>query len=172
MLAMVIDERPDDRDRQRPWWFFAALAGVALGGVVWLLLPESFLRQEDSAASSCEQRNWPAITVSCRAARNTSVTAPIGVPGAWTVRIWLTTLEAVDARLHPPRQVADHPTGNAAVWLFIYENPGTGDRVLHVAAATNARPGAYIYIYHWPELGSPAVPETMPAIYTAVGARD
>ena len=122
--------------------------------------------------SSCEQRKWPALDVSCTAAWNASVTAPTGVPGPWTVRIWLTTLEAVDARLHPRRQVADHPTGNAAVWLFIYENPGTGNRVLHVAPASNAKRGAYIYIYQWPELGSPAVPETMPAIYTVVGVRD
>jgi hypothetical protein len=169
---MVIDERLDERETPRPWWFLVAVAGIALGAVIWLLLPESFLRQEDSAAASCEERNWPAITVSCRAARNASVTALIAVPGPWTVRIWLTTLAAVDARLHPPRQVADHPTGDAAVWLFIYENPRTGDRVLHVAAATNATPGAYIYIYHWPELGSPAIPETMPAIHTAVGERD
>lgn len=115
------------------------------------------------------------MEISCRDARNTSVTAAsvTGVPGPWTVRVWLTTLDAVDARLHPQRQVADHPiTGAVPVWLFIYENPGTGDRVLHVAAASNAKRGAYIYIYQWSELGAPAVPETMPAIYSAVGVRD
>ena len=103
------------------------------------------------------------------------MTSLVEVPGPWTVRVWLTTLDAVDARLHPKQQVADHPsTGAVPVWLFIYENPSTGDRVLHVTAASNAKRGAYIYIYiyQWPELGSPAVPETMPTIYSAVGVPD
>lgn len=161
------------RDHGRRWWFLPAVAGIVLGGVIGLLTPDSFLRQEQSPASSCEQRTWPTTITSCAAARNTSVTALIAVPGPWTVRVWLTTLEAVDARLHPPRQVADHPnTGAVAVWLFIYENPVTRDRVLHVATASHAKPGAYIYIYQWPELGSPAVPETMPAIYSTVGVPD
>jgi hypothetical protein len=121
------------------------------------------------------------METSCRDARNTSVgwlvasgvvdpsvtsESVTGGPGPWTMLVWLTTLDAVDARLHPQRQVADHPsTGAAPVWLFIYEIPGTGDRVLHVAAASNAKRGAYIYIYRWSELGSPVVPKSMPAIY-------
>lgn len=143
-------------------------------GVLVLVAVVAFVRLRDPGpASSCEQGTWATMEISCIAARNPSVTAPFAVAGPWTVLIWLTTLEAVDARFHPGRQVADHPsTGLVPVWLFIYENPGTGDRVLHVAAASNAKPGAFIYIYHWPELGSPAVPETMPAIYSKVGVRD
>jgi hypothetical protein len=92
------------------------------------------------------------------------VTALIPTARPWTARIWLTTLKAVDDRFHPRRQVADHPTDeSAAVWLFIYETPA-GDRVLHVAAASNAKPGAFVYIYPWSELGSPDVPTAMPSI--------
>jgi hypothetical protein len=165
---VTIEEHPHVRDERRPWWFLPAVAGVALGGLVGLVTPETlpFLRQEQGPASSCEERIWPATEISCGAARNRSVLGD--VPGMWSVRIWLTTLDAVDARLHPRQQVADHPTsGNAPVWLYIYEKdlgPGSGERVLHVAAASNARPGAYVYIYQWPELGSPAVPATMPSI--------
>lgn len=145
---------------------------ILLGSVV-LAAAIAFLRSTGEAgpASSCEQGTWTTTEVSCVAARNTSVTATTGVAGPWTSRIWLTTLDAVDTRLHPGRQVADHPIGNAVVWLFIYEN-GTGDRVLHVARASNAKPGAYIYIYHWPELGSPPVPETMPSIHSSIGVPD
>jgi hypothetical protein len=167
---MTIEEHPHEHEQRRPWWF-PAVAGIVLGGLVGLITPESFLRQEDGPASSCEQRTWPTMMTSCSEARNASVTSLVAAPGPWTVRVWLTTLDAVDARLHPKQQVADHPTGGA-VWLFIYENPGTGDRVLHVAGASNAKRGAYIYIYQWSELGAPAVPETMPAIYSAVGVRD
>jgi hypothetical protein len=143
-------------------------------GTLALVAVVAFVRSgEARPASSCEQGSWPATEISCVAARNTSVTAPFGVAGPWTTRIWLTTLDEVDARFHPGRQVADHPpSGNVLVWLFIYESVETRDRVLHVAKATNARPGAFIYIYHWPDLGSPAVPETMPAIHTSVGVPD
>src|SRR5688572_25630465 len=155
---MTIEEHPHEREERRPWWFLPALIGIVLGGLVGLGIPESFLRQEDGPASSCEQRTWPTMEISCRDARNTSVTSEsvTGAPGPWTMLVWLTTLDAVDARLHPQRQVADHPsTGAAPVWLFIYENPGTGDRVLHVAAASNAKRGAFIYIHRWSDLGSP-----------------
>jgi hypothetical protein len=173
---MVIDEHPH-RDQRRPWWFLPAVAGILVGGLVGLVTPEylPFLQQEASPASSCDQRTWPTTEVSCRVARNPSVTTPSGVPGPWTERIWLTTLEAVDAQFHPRRQVADHPSsGRAPVWLFIYENPGTGDRVLYVAPASNAKRGAFIYVYQWPELGtpSPSIPETMPALHMAVGMPD
>lgn len=173
---MTIEDHQHDHAERRAWWFLPVVAGVVLGGVVGLLTPESlpFLRQEHGPASSCEERAWPATEISCPEARNVSVRGT--VPGRWSVRIWLTTLDAVDARLHPRRQVADHPTsGDVPVWLYIYEKDfglGAGERVLHVAAASHAKRGAYIYIYQWPELGSPAVPETMPAIYSAVGVRD
>jgi len=143
---------------------------LALAAVVALarLSGSVVVVQQAGPASSCEERTWPVTEISCIAGRNRSVTSLPSLspaPGPWTVRIWLTTLDAVDARFHPRRQVADHPTsGSAPVWLFIYENPGTGDRVLHVAAASNARPGAFVYVYQWPELGSPAVPATMPTI--------
>ena len=155
------------RSRRVDWVVALALGGLLVIAVV------AFLRSTGEAgpASSCEQGTWATTEVSCVAARNTSVTFTTGVSGPWTARIWLTTLDAVDTRLHPGRQVADHPTGNAVVWLFIYEND-TGDRVLHVARASNAKPGAFIYIYGWPELGSPPVPATMPAIYSVVGVRD
>jgi hypothetical protein len=170
---MTIEDHQHDRAERRPWWLLPALAGIVLGGLAGLITPESFLRQEDGPASSCDQRTWPTMEISCSQARNTSVTHLVAAPGPWTVRVWLTRLDAVDMRLHPKQQVADHPsTGAAPVWLFIYENPGTGDRVLHVAAASNAKRGAYIYVYQWPELGSPAIPETMPSIYSAVGVRD
>lgn len=75
----------------------------------------------------------------------------------------LRLLEAVDARFHPQRQVADHPaSASAPVWLLIYENATTHDRVLHVASASNAKPGAFVYSYPWAELGSPDLPATMP----------
>ena len=158
--------------RQR-WPLLKWALALSLGAFVLVAVVASFRQEETGPASSCEQGTWPTTEISCIAARNTSVTAPFAVPGPWTVRIWLTTLDAVDARLHPRRQVADHPnTGGALVWVFIYENRGTGDRVLHVSAASNAKPGAFIYIYQWPELGSPAVPETMPSIHTAVGVPD
>lgn len=156
------------RSSLRRYWFLA----LALGVLVLAAVATFFSLQDPGPASSCEQRTWPVTPTSCAAARNTSVTQAFAVSGPWTIRIWLTTLEAVDARLHPPRQVADHPsTGRVAVWLFIYENP-TGDRVLHVADASNAKPGSFIYIYNWPELGSPPVPATMPAIYSRVGVPD
>jgi hypothetical protein len=164
---MSIEDHVGDRDQQRPWWFPAALAGILLGGLAGLLTPGSlpFLRQEASPASSCEQGTWPATEIRCSAAQNTSVTALTNVPGPWTARVWLTTLEAVDSQFHPLRQVANHPSaGDTPVWLFIYENRSTGDRVLHVAAAANAARGAFIYIYQWPELGSPTMPPTMPSI--------
>lgn len=151
-------------------WALALSLGmfVLVAVVAFFRLSGSSVAAEEGLASSCEERTWPATEISCIAARNTSVTALSTAPGRWTVRIWLTTLDAVDARFHPRRQVADHPTsGSAPVWLSIYENtagPGTGDRVLHVAAASNARPGAFVYVYQWPELGSPAVPATMPSI--------
>lgn len=151
-----------------PRWALALSLGLlALAAVVAFvrLSGSTAVAQEAGPASSCEQRTWPATEISCIAVRNPSVTTLSTAPGPWTVRIWLTTLDAVDARFHPRRQVADHPnTGTATVWLFIYENPGTGDRFLHVAAASNARPGAFVYIYRWPELGSPNVPATMPSI--------
>jgi hypothetical protein len=155
------------RSRRLDWVVALALGSLVVIAVVAVLRSTG----EAGPASSCEQGTWATTEVSCVAARNTSVTAPFGVAGPWTTRIWLTTLDAVDARLHPGRQVADHPIGDAVVWLFIYEN-GTGDRVLHVARASNAKPGAFIYIYGWPELGSPPVPATMPTIYSVVGARD
>lgn len=171
---MVIEDHPQDRHRSRPWWFRPALAAILLGGVIGLLAPESlpFLRLELASASSCDGRTWPATEISCKAAENTSVIhmppqnpAP---PGRWEVRIWLTTLDAVDARFQPRRQVAAHPTGaKDPVWLYIYEKiegPGAADRILHVAPASNARPGAFVYLYRWSELGSPTVPETMPSI--------
>lgn len=115
-------------------------------------------------APSCEQGKWPPTEISCIAARNTSVTFLIPVEGPWSVRVWLTTLGAVDTAFAPRRQVADHPTAaDAPVWLFIYENVNTGDRALHVAAASDAKPGAYVYVYTWSDLGSPEVPATMPA---------
>jgi len=119
------------------------------------------MAQEVGPASSCEERAWPATEISCIAARNTSV---IAAPR--TVRIWLTTLEAVDAQFHPRRQVANHPTiASAPVWLSIYENSTTAERVLHVAPASNARPGAFIYIFSWAELtGAPDVPAAMPTV--------
>lgn len=168
---MVIDASPHERVQPRPWWFLPAVTGILLGGMVGLLTPESIplFRQELAPASSCEERAWPATEISCTAARSFSVIyAPdrSPAPGRWDVRIWLTTLDAVDTRLHPPRQVADHPSsGNAPVWLYIWENiagADLGDRVLHVAAAS--RPGAFVYVYRWPELGFPAVPATMPSI--------
>jgi hypothetical protein len=167
---MVIEEQSEqshDLERRRPWWFLPALAAIVLGAVIGLITPGSlsFLRQEAGPVSSCEQGKWPAVETPCAAARNTSVTVPARVAGPWTVKIWLTTLEAVDARFHPPRQVSDHPrTRTAPVWLFIYESTATGQRVLHVAPAFDARPGAFIYVNLWDELGSPAIPETMPTI--------
>lgn len=164
---MVIEEHPHDAGRRRPWWFLPALAAIVLGAVIGLVTPESlsFFRPEASPASSCEQGKWSTVEIPCSDARNTSVTTLTRVEGPWTVKIWLTTLEAVDARFHPPRQVADHPnTGTAPVWLFIYESAATGERVLHVAPSSNAKRGAYIYINLWRELGSPAVPATMPTI--------
>ncbi|HLA13527.1 MAG TPA: hypothetical protein VJZ25_00760 [Gemmatimonadaceae bacterium] len=41
------------------------------------------------------------------------------------------------------------------------------DRVLALLLGT-----LVLTIYHWPDLGSPAVPETMPAIHTPVGVPD
>lgn len=102
------------------------------------------------------------------------------------VHIWLTTLAAVDERLAPRRQVADHPADpETAVWLFVYDGyrppiqhqneagqlvqslPET--RVLHVADATNPKTkvGGFVYIYGWSELGSPELPTTMPIIAAA-----
>ena len=162
---MSIEDHVGDRDQQRPWLFIPALVGIVLGGIVGALTPGSvsFLR-EAGPASSCEQGTWPATEITCGAARNISVTGLTDVPGPWTARVWLTTLDAVDTQFHPRRQVANHPSsGNTPVWLFVYENP-SGDRVLHVAPAANATRGSFIYIYRWPELGSPTVPSTMPSI--------
>jgi hypothetical protein len=118
---------------------------------------------EAAPASSCQAVSWPTTEISCVAASNSSVTYLSTAPGPWTTRVWLTTLGAVDARLHPRRQVADHPpSASAPVWLFIYESSGAVDRFLYVSAASNAKPGAFIYIYRWTELGSPQVPMTMP----------
>jgi hypothetical protein len=151
----------------------ADLALAVVAALLLLVAVVAFLRpsalplvvQQVAPASSCEQWNWPPTEISCIAARNTSVTALIPVEGQWTVRVWLTTLGAVDAVFAPRQQVADHPaTADAPVWLFIYENANTGDRVLHVAAASNARPGAFVYVYPWSDLGSPQVPATMPAV--------
>ena len=149
----------------------AALAVVA--AVVFVRAPALRLlpSAELGAASSCEERDWAATEISCIAAQNKSVMYLPSLSAApdarWEVRIWLTTLDAVDSRFHPSRQVANHPSsGSAPVWLYIYENTAAPDRyrVLHVAPASNARPGEFVYIYTWAELGAPEVPTTMPTI--------
>jgi hypothetical protein len=143
-----------------------ALGGLALVLTLGILRPTGVVPavREVGPASSCAEGNWPATGISCKAAENKSVTGVISAPGPWTASIWLTTLAAVDGRFNPPRQVADHPTTeDTPVWLFIYENP-EGARVLHVAAAADAKPGAFVYIYRWWELGSPAMPTTMPSV--------
>jgi hypothetical protein len=152
----------------------AILLGVAVLSVT--RLPARPATQEPArevaAAASCEETSWPTTEISCTAARNISPSAlyaapgpwaSYAAPGPWTVRIWLTTLGAVDA--HFPlarRQVSDHSPSAAPVWLFIYESSGAVERVLSVGPASNARPGVDPYIYRWADLGSPEVPKTMP----------
>lgn len=158
-------------ERGRTGTLLYVLGALTLGGsavvlVLGILRPTAIVPEvrEVGPASSCAERSWPATEISCKAAENTNVTGIISLPGPWTARIWLTTLRAVDDRFDPPRQVADHPSGEAVpVWLFIYESPD-GARVLHVAAAAGAPAGAFVYVYRWWELGSPEMPTSMPAV--------
>lgn len=138
------------------------------------------VRRRPASSTATNGRNWPATTVSCAEAQQ-SVS-----PGATSIRemrIWLTTLSAVDAQFGPPRQVAAHPADpGTPVWLFIYDGDVPGiifsdeagqlqtspseQRLLRVtdAASLTTRDGAFVYSYFWSELGSPDVPATMPAV--------
>lgn len=51
---MAIDEHRYERAERRPWWFLPALAGIVLGGIVGLVVPESgpFIRQGEGPAPS------------------------------------------------------------------------------------------------------------------------
>jgi len=164
-----------------------ALAGVVLlglvvaGGVILASERASSNAQEAGGQASgrtgCEGM-WPPTEVSCDEARRSISTGLSPMTG---VRIWLTTLAAVDAYFHPKRQVADHPQDPMTpVWLFVYEGDqvpilvptGSGalvdvsreGRLLHVAAANDPATtgGAFIYVYGWIELGSPAMPVQLP----------
>ena len=167
-LRVEFVRQPERRPAQAAWYVVLTLAlgGIAVVLTMGILRPITVVPvvHEVGPASSCAEGSWPATEISCKAAENRSVTGIISAPGPWTAAIWLTTLAAVDSRLNPPRQVADHPTsGDVPVWLFIYENP-EGARILHVAAAADAKPGAFVYIYRWWELGSPDMPTMMPAV--------
>lgn len=135
--------------------------------------------KENPAAASCEAKLWPETVVSCADAHPDS----LGMTTVSETRIWLTTLAAVDASLHPRRQVADHPADPfASVWVFVFDGRQPGilhadefgslvtskpeHRMLYVTYATNpaARNGAFVYIYGWSELGSPELATTMPAV--------
>jgi len=120
--------------------------------------------------ASCDAQSWPQTVVSCEQAQH-SASLPAGSGGE--TLIWLTTLSAVDAAFSPPRQTADTPVDTSTpVWVFIYgANPGA-DRLLHVTDATSTRTldGSFIYLYHWSELGSPALPDRMPTIGAAVAS--
>ncbi len=132
--------------------------------------------------TGCEG-TWPPTAVSCDEAR---LSISTGMSPMTAVHVWLTTLAAVDGYFHPKRQVADHPQDPMTpVWLFIYEGDqapilvpsgsgalvdvSTEGRLLHVVAANDPATtgGAFIYVYGWRELGSPAVPVQLP---TPVGA--
>jgi hypothetical protein len=132
-----------------------------------------------TAASSCAEREWPVTVITCTEAERS-----VSLGMAVTARhIWLTTLEAVDARLRPARQVGEHPADpETPVWVVVYDGYRPGilyanepgelvrskpeDRVLHVSDATNprTRDGAFVYIYGWSELGSPDLPASFPLV--------
>lgn len=164
----LIDLTPPSERQPASRWRSVALAGFAAA----LLLVVAFglvqptaivpIAREVEPAASCAGRSWPMTEISCVAAENRSITASVPLEGSWTVRIWLTTMGAVDARLHPRRQVANQPpSAEAPVWMFVYEH-ASGERLLYVAPASNARPGEFVYIYRFSELGSPETPRTMP----------
>lgn len=128
-------------------------------------------------ADSCD-RDWPATRVTCDEVRRSIST---GMSPLTSVRIWLTTLAAVDAHFQPKRQVADHPADpSTPVWLFVYageqepilipggsgqlvEAPREG-KLVHVAVANDpaSAGGAFIYVYGWADLGSPSMPLVLP----------
>ncbi len=108
--------------------------------------------------------------VSCEQAK-ASANLPAGSGGQ--PLIWLTTMSAVGTAFSPPRQTTDQPSDpSTPVWVFIYgANPGPA-RLLFVTDATSTRTldGAFIYLYHWSELNSPALPDRLPTISTAPGS--
>jgi hypothetical protein len=130
-----------------------------------------------AAVSACDEASWPDVPVTCAEAA-ASVSLGMTVTG---VRIWLTTIGAIDVTWAPGRQVGNHPMDPLTpVWLFVYDGyrspithadesgalvtsaPET--RLLRVVDATDplTRDGAFVYLYGWSELGSPLLPETMP----------
>lgn len=159
-----------------------ASVSVVAAAVVAGVQPVAVVAPSDAEpVSSCDGRLWPATVVTCADAQKS---VSLGMAGVTETRIWLTTLEAVDAAFRPGRQVADHPNDpSTPVWVFVYDGRQPGilhanesgelvysdqeDRMIHVADATNpaTRDGAFVYIYGWGELDA-ALPRALPTAPT------
>jgi hypothetical protein len=112
-------------------------------------------------SATCAGRVWPATTISCDAAYRIGDQAGARVDRA---RIWLTTLGAVKASMHPLQQ-ATEPAETAEVWAIVYDGfwrccanavDASGnsmplvDQASWLVVAEAARPGTgFVYLQDW-----------------------
>lgn len=157
---------------------------VPLGGVVVALLivgavalllrapvPDAGTDVTRAPVSYCAAGDWPATAISCDTALRIGDQAGAQVDRA---RIWLTTLGAVKAAMHPTQQVSE-PADATDVWVIVYDGfwrccPDAFDendklipqvdqtRWLVVTEAAKEGTG-FIYLQDWTEK---PVPELLP----------
>jgi hypothetical protein len=123
--------------------------------------------------SSCAGGSWPATVISCDSVFRLGNQAGAQVDRA---RIWLTTLDAVKASMHPFEQVIE-PAAHANVWVIVYDGSWwcctnafdqNGNlipqvhqtRWLVVAEAAATAGAGYIYLQDWT---GKTVPDLLPA---------
>lgn len=157
---------------------------VPLGGLVVALLVVGVVvlvarvpiinpgsRLDRASASSCADGVWPATAITCDTAFRIGSQAGAQVGRA---RIWLTTLGAVKASMHPTRQVSE-PAEAAEVWVIVYDGfwrccpnafDENGNKIPQVdqtrwlVVAEAAREGTgFINLQDW---SGKAVPELLP----------
>lgn len=177
--GMAVDHREiANRARAR------SALGVPLGGVLVILVligavaaltrvPTAGPGSDPAraAVASCAEGDWPVTAISCETAFRIGNQAGARVEQA---RIWVTTLDAVKASMHPAQQVTE-PAASVEVWVIVYDGswrccPNAYDengnlipqvdqtRWLVVAEAAREGTG-FIYLQDW--TGKP-VPETHP----------